>query len=210
MIQDLDLQIEATCRFCNPPEKERILYESDNFYVMLSLGPIVEGYALLVSKQHIGCCAEIPEELSFEFESLYTKIRSLLVSEYGSCISYEHGKAGSCLVPTEGSKHCFHSHMHFVPVNIQLNEIVQKDFSKYVELSDLRDFGKSYNAYKSPYLYVDDGRKIMYIDVYDVRSQYLRYNTAIATNNDKLWDWVKYQGWEKVNSGISRLKGKIV
>ena len=29
-ISDLEIQIEKECRFCNLPEKERILYETDN------------------------------------------------------------------------------------------------------------------------------------------------------------------------------------
>lgn len=45
-IVDLACQLEETCRFCYPPEKERILYATENFYVMASLGPIVEGYLL--------------------------------------------------------------------------------------------------------------------------------------------------------------------
>lgn len=49
-IVDLACQLEETCRFCYPPEKERILYTTENFYVMASLGPIVEGYLLIVSK----------------------------------------------------------------------------------------------------------------------------------------------------------------
>lgn len=49
-IVDLACQLEETCRFCYPPEKERILYATENFYVMASLGPIVEGYLLIVSK----------------------------------------------------------------------------------------------------------------------------------------------------------------
>ena len=52
-IVDLACQLEETCRFCYPPEKERILYATENFYVMASLGPIVEGYLLIVSKKHI-------------------------------------------------------------------------------------------------------------------------------------------------------------
>ena len=52
-IEDLKFQIESGCRFCNPPEKERILMETDNFYVMVSLGPIVEGYLLIVAKKHM-------------------------------------------------------------------------------------------------------------------------------------------------------------
>src|SRR5687767_6720535 len=110
----LEEQMIKECRFCNPPDKDRILYETDNFYIMLSLGPIVEGYTLLVSKQHIDSCANVPYELLSEFDMLYHKTKNILATEFGSCIAYEHGRAGTCMIPMENSKHCFHAHMHFV------------------------------------------------------------------------------------------------
>jgi len=37
---------------------------------MVSLGPIVEGYLLIVTKEHIGACLHIPEEYYEEFIDL--------------------------------------------------------------------------------------------------------------------------------------------
>ena len=74
-IIDLACQLEETCRFCYPPEKERILYVTENFYVMASLGPIVEGYLLIVSKKHIPACANIPNEIFQEYLDLKEKVK---------------------------------------------------------------------------------------------------------------------------------------
>ncbi len=69
-IIDLKQQIEKKCRFCTPSEKERILYETEHFYVMVSLGPIIEGYLLIITKKHIGACLNMPKEYLEEFLDL--------------------------------------------------------------------------------------------------------------------------------------------
>ena len=73
-IDNLKEEINNSCRFCLRPDKERILYETNNFYVLVSLGPIVEGYLLIVTKAHIGACLNIPKELLPEFILLKEKV----------------------------------------------------------------------------------------------------------------------------------------
>jgi diadenosine tetraphosphate (Ap4A) HIT family hydrolase len=205
MIKGLEEQILQTCRFCNPPEKDRILYETDNFYIMLSLGPITEGYSLLVSKQHFACCGAIPREFKTEFKNLYVSLRSILTDVFGACICYEHGRAGSCLIPIEGSKHCFHSHMHFVPASVQLNKLVKMDFDE-IKLETLDSFFDIYEKLNSPpYLYVDDTNMNFYGINENIRRQYLRYLTARSIGREHLWDWVNYQGWDLINSAQNKL-----
>ena len=69
-IVDLACQLEETCRFCYPPEKERILYATENFYVMASLGPIVEGYLLMASRDAYLLCLSLHQVKSFRFSSV--------------------------------------------------------------------------------------------------------------------------------------------
>lgn len=210
MISDLELQINSFCRFCQPPDKERILYETDNFYVMLSLGPIVEGYTLLVSKQHFGCCADIPDEFYDEFILLYKKIKNVLKDCYDNVICYEHGRAGSCLVPMEGSKHCFHAHMHFVPIDIKINELIVLDFPNKVNLKNLDQLRPFFLLNASPYLFAEDDDSIkIYPNIDSLRRQYLRYKTAKAINEEELYDWVKFQGWDKINAAKNKMQSKF-
>jgi len=206
MIKDLDRQILEYCRFCNPQEKERILYESDNFYLMLSLGPIVEGYCLLISKEHYSCCAAISSGLIAEFKEIYLKVKSILIEEYGSCICYEHGRAGACLIPMEGNKHCFHAHMHFVPMATDLNYLVQRDYDE-VTLDSLDSFFEVYTTNNSkPYLYVEDSnsKNIYFIDTV-IRRQYLRHKAAVSIEKENLWNWIEHQGWDSINSALKVL-----
>ena len=208
MIKDLQQLIENECRFCNPPDKERILYETKNFYVMLSLGPIVEGYILIVSKEHFDCCGALPDRMGKEFDMLYQKAKEILKETYGAVLCYEHGRAGSCLGTGDGSKHCFHAHMHLIPTSINLSEIVEKDIISE-NLQNLVDFRKLYKSAHKPYLYIDDGAKKIFQIEGEIRRQYLRFKTAEAIKQEHLWDWVTYQNWEFINSAKITLSEKF-
>lgn len=203
-IEDLSSQIDHTCRFCNPQDKKRILFESDDFYVMLSLGPIVEGYLLLVSKRHYECCAAIPENLADEFDRLYFDIKDILERQYGHVIAYEHGRAGSCLVTSE-SKHCYHAHMHFVPVSFKINEKIHLVF-KNDESVTLKDFRQSYRDGKRSYLFADDGTSKMYFPIDPVKRQYLRTLVADFVEKPESWNWLDFQNWPEIESGLVSLQ----
>lgn len=203
-ITDLKQQIEEGCRFCFPPERDRILYETENFYVMVSLGPIVEGYLLIVSKEHIGACLHLPEKYVEEFISLKELVRNKLCTVYGSCIFYEHGKIGTSLVGKD-HHHCFHAHLHCIPISIQLNTIIEKDILQSVETDSFENAIRMSNSIKR-YLYVEDYRCKIYTPTRKIRSQYLRYKLAEAIGAKDRWDWVNNQNWSLIEITISRLK----
>lgn len=203
-IVDLSCQIEEICRFCMPPEKERILYESSNFYVMVSLGPIVEGYLLLVSKKHIGACLQIPPVLLNEYDELKQRIREILFQVYGCCIFYEHGKTGSCLSTGKDHRHCFHAHLHCIPVSTQLNKIVEKEL--HGECFQNIQLCRKEMADVEKYLYIEDDRIMTYKPTENLRSQYLRYKLATSLGEDEKWNWVTYQNWPLIKKSITRLK----
>lgn len=203
-ITDLKKQIDEGCRFCFPPERERILYETEHFYVMVSLGPIVEGYLLIVSKEHIGACLHLPEQYIEEFIGLKYLVKDKLCSIYGSCIFYEHGKIGTSLVGKD-HHHCFHAHLHCIPVSIQLNTIIETDILQGTEIDSFED-AIDFAAKIERYLYVEDDQCKIYTPSCKIRSQYLRYKLAEAIGAEDRWDWVKNQNWPLIEKTISRLR----
>lgn len=204
--EELKKDIELHCRFCNPPNLDRIVYETNNFYVMLSLGPIVEGYLLICSKEHFDCCGKIDSRLGKEFDDLAELVRKILVEAYGNCIFYEHGRAGSCMTFSEGDKHCYHAHMHCVPVDTKLNSLLDKNFYP-IKHNSWEDFRKSSHKYNEPYLFVDDGNKVSHLVVKeDIRRQYLRHLTAVSIGNEDLWSWVEHQRPEVIKLGRDKLR----
>jgi hypothetical protein len=132
------------------------------------------------------------------------KVKSVLSEYYGSCIFFEHGRAGSSLTFTDSNKHCYHAHLHCVPAKINLNQLVS---------DDLR--GIRYNSYdevylncesKSKYLYVEDDDIILYEVDKPIRRQYLRFKLAESLGKGDLWNWVEHQNWDIIESTIYKLE----
>ena len=203
-IANLKDEINASCRFCLQPDKDRILYYTDNFYVIVSLGPIVEGYLLIVSKSHIGSCLNLPNELLLEFNSLKEKVKRVLLQVYSSCLFFEHGKIGSSLTLENSSKHCYHAHMHCIPVSIDLNGIVKKELT----FNSFQSFNDAYVKMHqiNHYLYIENHIVNVYQTTKKLRKQYLRYKLAEALGESDKWDWVNNQNWPLIEQTIIKLK----
>jgi diadenosine tetraphosphate (Ap4A) HIT family hydrolase len=203
-IEDLCCQMEEICRFCLPPEKERIIYTTEHFYVMVSLGPIVEGYLLIISKEHIGACLHLPVEYMEEFCALKEKIYNILTEVYGACIFYEHGKISSCVSEGQDHIHCFHAHLHCIPANVKLNRIIGEE----IEGQKYRSLLHCYEAMKDidKYLYVEDRYIMAYLPQKKLQRQYLRYKLAEALGLANRWDWVNNQNWPLIEQTITKLK----
>ena len=61
------------CVFCNIDNSKvenTIIDESDNFFFFFSIGTLVDGYLLIVSKRHINSMAELMENERIEYEFL--------------------------------------------------------------------------------------------------------------------------------------------
>jgi hypothetical protein len=87
------------CRFCFLPEPWRVIWSTPNFNVQMGLGPLTEGYALILSKSHYSCCADLPPALADEFEGLIRLARAAQINLYGRSVFFEHGRSGACLPP---------------------------------------------------------------------------------------------------------------
>jgi len=199
------------CRFCFPPDKNRILLRSKNFYIMLSLGPIVEGYLLIIPYKHFKCFGEIPKDIINEFILIKRFIINNLKRVYNAkrVIFYEHGRVATSigLLPND-----FHAHIHCIPLTTKCNlvEEIKKDLNiGYIAYKKFEDFWKDYDLhYKNrPYLYIDDGSRhyCFYVRDKALRPQYFRYMLAKCLGiEEKYANWMEYPQWEKI------LKAKIL
>ena len=87
------------CIFCNIDKDKiynTILDETDNFIVLPTLGSLVEGYILIVSKRHIYNMGELTEKEQDEYIYLLNKYKELFNKIYGKYpITFEHGTSRS-------------------------------------------------------------------------------------------------------------------
>ena len=200
---------DRSCRFCMRPDPWRIILSTDNFYVMLSLGPIVEGYTLVVARRHIPCCGSMPRSIVGEFGHLVGVVEESLTRVYGSCIAYEHGLTGSCMKEPH-EPHCLHAHLHCVPVALDLpaylgSFLPEKKLGNWGEFVALQHESGTEHPMR-PYLLAKDGCAIHVFDAPDrLPRQYLRRLVAGSFGSPQLADWSTYPRYDIIRSGLSKV-----
>jgi diadenosine tetraphosphate (Ap4A) HIT family hydrolase len=149
------------------------------------VGPIVEGYCLIISKRHILSMAWLNDSELAELENIKKKLNLFLFKTYAKPIYFEHGsgshiqKAGCCIS---------HAHVHVLPIDINIVDDLNRIYpsrviTSYSEIKKNKGHG---------YLYFEDVMGQMYISSCDiVPTQYLRQVVAYKAKV-KNWDWKEY------------------
>lgn len=179
----------------------RILKETTNFVVVPTLGQIVEGYLLIVSKEHYLSIGDLPYEYFDELSALKKETFDVLTKTYKSPIFYEHGaisyqQRGGCCVT--------HMHLHAIPTNVDLlpkitQHLKEKQIQSILEIK--RQFKK-----KVPYLFYETAKGEKYLfDALVMPSQHLRQLLAVELNLKDKWDWRRHIGEDKVIATLKKL-----
>ena len=106
------------CRFCSiansneivqKPENAKIA-ENEKYFAISSVGALVEGWTLIVPKQH--CCSMKDLYSEEAFSTFANQLISVLTACYGPVVAFEHGpnREGS-----DTSCGTDHAHIHIVP-----------------------------------------------------------------------------------------------
>lgn len=104
---------EKDCIFCkiaNGDIPSKMLYEDEEFKVILDVGPATRGHALILPKNHYANLYELPDELAAKAMLLAKKMATLMTEKLG-CDGFNlvqnNGKAAGQTV--------FHFHLHLIP-----------------------------------------------------------------------------------------------
>jgi diadenosine tetraphosphate (Ap4A) HIT family hydrolase len=89
----------------------RKLLETRQFVVLPSIGPLVPGHVMVVSKAHCESLASMGADAVYEYESLAARLRNAPFLRDNKPLEAEHGstsedKAGACVI---------HTHVHWLP-----------------------------------------------------------------------------------------------
>jgi len=198
------------CLFCFLPEPWRVVWSTPNFNVQMGLGPLAEGYALILSKFHYGCCAELPAAYVDEFEEAVQLVQSAQISLYGQSVLFEHGRSGACLPPGNGEELCYHAHLHLLPATVNLAAAISADFPTLV-FADWTSVRSQYARTGRPYLLAEQEAGITYAEVPDrIRSRYLRRAAAAALGTPELEDWTAFPGYSIVQTGRDKMVNEFI
>jgi diadenosine tetraphosphate (Ap4A) HIT family hydrolase len=198
------LKLRENCRFCFPPDKERILKKTKNFYIMLSLGPIVEGHMLIITKKHIPSFQRLPKHLVAEFLAIKGAVKKILSEEYGDCIFFEHNLSSTSITKRE-TPHDYHAHLHCIPTDVDILEGI-KEVLTPIHVDNWYSFGVHAGRF-SESIYYEDNNEDMYIFSVNrhLRKQFLRYLLAKKLGVPERADWTIYLGWADIFTAKKKL-----
>ncbi|MFA5832127.1 MAG: HIT domain-containing protein [Bacteroidota bacterium] len=182
--------------------EDTILFETDNYYVKPALGQFVEGYLLIVSKSHIPSISHLSENQFTELMNVVTHLKQFMIDVYkGSVTIFEHGivnhsyNAGCCID---------HAHLHMLPFDYDLHEIISKEFpyAKINSIIDLKQHlvdGMSYLYYHNCY-----GVDYTYYISKHIESQYMRRKICERLNISDEYDWAVFPFRNKIKILIKK------
>ena len=189
------------CSFCNLDKSKiynTILDETKYFYVTPTLGSLVEGYILIISKRHINSMSLLNKEELSEYKFLIRKYRSKFKNIYGKFpIIFEHGSPN--LDDINKANSVVHAHTHVVNHNY-LNESDLINKLNFKLISKVEDISSNKN-----YIFYLNQNNMKYIS-YDSNfiSQFMRIEIAKDLNILDKYNWKDYEFTNNVNLTIDK------
>jgi diadenosine tetraphosphate (Ap4A) HIT family hydrolase len=167
----------------------RVLFETESFAAIPSLGPLAPGHSLLCPKHHTRSFAAIGRGLDHDLLAAKRELRQRLARLYGSPVHiFEHGAAAEgTLIPCTVD----HAHLHFLPVPDQPGEEIVAPDGRWTAFSGtlpaLRELvGRDeYVSYEAP----DGASHILRAGTAPPGSQYMRKLFARRVGRADSWDW---------------------
>lgn len=191
------------CPFCNPNENDvanTIIEETDNFYIKPTIGSMVDGYLMIITKRHINAMAELNEIERNEYTTIIEKYRNLFKKIYNQYpIIFEHGTS----IKNElSSSSVVHAHTHIVNHNYKNEkEILESlNFEKINRNSFIEFNKKSYINYINP-----NGDNYITYNFEPVK-QIMRILICKDLNKEDKYNWREYRFDENIIKTIEKLK----
>ena len=171
----------------------RIIFETDNWYVVPTIGCLTIGYVLLVCKIHHMSLANLNLKLYSEMLEIKKAVTKILEEKTGyKCISFEHGLTH---IDFAGTNSVNHVHMHIVPCRTDIWPNTIRKYRNvnpgiFLDFMQLFDFWQ--HNYPQAYLIFQDVKEtIHYIpDSSGFPSQFFRRHLAASLSMNE-WDWRK-------------------
>lgn len=203
---------DSDCPFCTEFERVyfelerkqivRQIYQTEHFVVFPALGAFIPGWLLIAPKEHYLNTAVLPESLATELNELVNRVQTVLHSEYGPTIVFEHGPAswnarGGCCVE--------HAHMQIVSTPVELTADLLNAFPGE-QIQNLSDLPAWWN--NRPYLYFENQseKKFLFSLPDVIPSQYMRQLIASKVGCSEQWNWRQHHFIEEMEETAVRLR----
>lgn len=191
------------CEFCELDKNNianTIIEETKNFYIKPSLGALVEGYLLIISKKHINSMLDLNEEEKMEYLNIIRKYRQLFFNKYNRFpIVFEHGS--NTLAGKISASSIVHAHTHIVNHNYK-NE---KDILIQLNFKKINDFYLENNK-KNYIFYINPNNSYYMSYKIHFKSQLMRTFIAEDLNMKNKYNWKKYPFTSNIIKTIKKFK----
>ena len=193
------------CIFCDIDHSKienTIIEEKDYFYILPTLGSLVDGYILIVTKRHINSMSELNENELIEYKNIIEKYKNLFKKIYNKTpIVFEHG------TPNQNSEmkanSVTHAHTHIVNINFSNEKEILEKYN-FKKINDFKVINKNMNYIK----YISNNKIYITYNFPSV-SQLMRILIAEELNYKDKFDWKKERFDENIISTIERIKGEL-
>jgi len=114
-----------------------LLYQNKNFISIVDLGSMIEGYALIICKNHINSMGELTEKEFDDFNDIQNYVRKGLKKIYNKdCICFEHGSGRNN--QSEAASSVKHAHFHMVAID-KFNDELHKKIINDLEMFEIEN-----------------------------------------------------------------------
>lgn len=186
---------------------DKILGETPNFVVTPTLGALVEGWLLVISRTHAPAMGSLPVNRLRELGRLLIQVRQQVEMSYGCpTVAFEHGSvcdgtAFGCGVD--------HAHTHIVPLGTALTPIIERELKRPLEWREIPNFEDlaGFYAQRRPYIYVSEhvGDAGRYTNPQDIPSQLTRRAIANYLGIPRQYDYREHAFEANVTRTCERL-----
>jgi diadenosine tetraphosphate (Ap4A) HIT family hydrolase len=196
--------LRAGALYCSASCNTRLL-ESRNFVVVPTVGMIVPGWLLLLTKEHVPNMATIPASWHAEMSDLLRQAKALLSRHLSPPFVFEHRadpkhkvNCGSCVD---------HAHLHLIPsthhAQIETDILAAHEFFSVPDLNKLSDlrFGDT------GYLYYESIAGQAYAcPEANAPRQFIRRIVAAHTGRPDRWNWAVFPEMDNIRLTLNVLE----
>ena len=182
------------CKFCRLAAGERPLgvvdqpfMESENFLAIPSLGSFIEGWTLIIPRRHVLSLSKFYSDE--EFLDFSKSVAERVESLFGKIIFFEHGPSEHNSLTGCGIDH---AHLHLVPLDGSLAEVMRRDLEIAWTPSDGKELAER-TASQDYLFYSESGPRAAFSGLVGRArqpvSQYFRRKLAEVTQQPEDFDY---------------------
>jgi ATP adenylyltransferase len=206
--------MKSTCNFCQKfggaPDREQIsdhvLFESENFVVVPTIGSIIPGWLLAVPRSHFLSIGSLHAARHHEFIRLQETAAEALRDCFGPVSCFEHGA-----VRERESVGCGvdHAHLHIVSTQFDLLACAKASGEAQLHWRPVSGIqaARAFVAEQMPYVFVQSLSGGAWIGSANViESQFIRKVIAAQVGQPDFWDWRAHPFETNVRETVLRLE----